>query len=162
MYTTRQIAKRAGKSDNTIRNWVEVYPDLFSPSAQPDSGVRVFTEEDAAMCEALATLTGTGLPVAEAANRLRVQGAQAVVNATAQTLQPSLQDPATGLQAHDEAAAMLQQAFNALQRRLEVLEQAQADHPAKIERAELRGALMTVAGMLIGLAVIWLFMGASS
>lgn len=166
MYTTKRVAQRAGKSDNTIRNWVAEYPDLFSPGAQGDSGQRLFTGEDAQTCEAIAALTATGLPIQEAVNRIRTQEAPPTIDVAARPLQ----QPSTALQPSAEASTIAQQAFSAMQSHIDTLArdlalvkqwQAERDKEA-IYKAERRGA--TVALIFVGFLLLfaWLLVNGAS
>lgn len=112
MYTTHQVAQRANIADNTVRHYVRDFPDLVSPAARGENGARLFSEEDLQTICSLAALKRSGMPLSEAAERIRNQEVPPVVDVN---VRDTLQPPANALQVAEDNATSLQLAFNALQ-----------------------------------------------
>lgn len=69
--TTAQIAKIAGVSVQTVRNYTREYGELLSPQARGEAGARVFNDEDTRIFCAIVDLRKSGVPAAEVAQRIR-------------------------------------------------------------------------------------------
>lgn len=69
--TTAQVAKIAGVSVQTVRNYTREYGELLSPQARGETGPRVFSDEDTRIFCAIADLRKSGVPPGEVAERIR-------------------------------------------------------------------------------------------
>lgn len=150
MYTTHQVAQRAHVSDNTIRHYVRDYPDLVSPAARGENGARLFVEEDLQALCTLAALKRSGMPLPEAAERVRNQDVPPVIDVEAQ---PSLQESATSLQAPFAETLTLQQVYITLQRDHAAL---QRRHEAHLRRQLWTHGVAFYLGVVTMGVVFWL------
>lgn len=128
MLTVSQVARQADIAPNTVRGYVKKFPDLFSEAATPLQGERRFNSDDVATICSLSALKNSGMPLTEAAERLRSQEAPAMIDAVATPLQAPA-SPQTALdapQAPIVVYADLQARIEAIERRQDVLLRAAA------------------------------------
>jgi DNA-binding transcriptional MerR regulator len=111
MLTVAQVHKRANVSENTVRNYVKDYPELFSASARGEIGTRLFSEDDTEMICIIATLRKSGVPPSQIIESVRNGNAPPVIDITATVAQ----DPTNSLQASNDPGTSLQILSNALQ-----------------------------------------------
>lgn len=98
MLTVSQVARKAKVAPNTVRNHVRDFPDLFSEAARGFNGDRRFNSDDVEAICSLVALKDSGMPLAEAAARLRSQEAPTVIDVAATPLQHAA-SPQTALEA---------------------------------------------------------------
>lgn len=153
MLTVSQVAKRANVAPNTVRNHVREYPDLFSEAARGLQGNRLFGDDDVEALCSLVALKNSGMPLADAAERIRLQAAPSVIDVDATTLQA----PATA----QDAPQITALALSSVQSQIEAL---RADfrtlqgHQQRVLDAErwqgrVQGA---IAALAAGAFVLWL------
>jgi DNA-binding transcriptional MerR regulator len=124
MLTVSQVARKAKVSPNTVRNHVRDFPDLFSEAARGLKGNRLFNDDDVEALCSLVALKDSGMPLAEAAMRLRSQEAPSVIDIDATPLQHTANAPQTPQMAPDALQAILL-SHNSLQRQIDDLRRAQ-------------------------------------
>lgn len=153
MLTVSQVAKKARVSPNTVRYHVRDYPDLFSEAARGLHGNRLFNDEDVAAFCSLVALKNSGMPLAEAAQRIRGQESPPVIDVAA----TPLQSPASTLQPQKtalEAAFAIQQVQSSLQAQIDAL---RATQTVLLRAAVLWGALWgSIWTLTVGAFVLWL------
>lgn len=156
MYTTKQIAKRVNKGQNTIRRWVDKYPDLFSADARRvgDNADRLFTEDDLEAVEKLAALTSTGIPIQQAVQQVREQARPSVIDATPSTALPTPAiEPAM-------PPAITRAELEALPRQMEAMQQRMVRLERHVDLLMTHGVLWgALLGLIAGLglaALYWL------
>lgn len=71
MTTTRQLAKLADVSEQTVRNYTRDFGELLSPQARGDAGPRLFSDEDVQIFCSIANLRKANVPPAEVIERIR-------------------------------------------------------------------------------------------
>lgn len=119
MTTTRQLARLAGISEQTVRNYSRDYSDLLSPQARGDAGPRLFSDQDVQLLCTVASLRREDVPRAEIMARL--QRGDIVVDATPNHNTPQ-QAPKAGqgdALAVLDVQPMLLARFEAIERRLD-------------------------------------------
>lgn len=148
MLTVSQVAKKARVAPNTVRNHVRDYPDLFSEAARGLKGNRLFNGDDVeALCN-LVALKDSGMPLAEAAARLRSQEAPSVIDVAA----TSMQEASSQNTALDAPLALLLVQSD-LQRQITALRRSQT---ILLRAAVLWGALWgAVAALAAGAFFLW-------
>lgn len=155
MTTPAQVARLANVTPQTIRNYTREYAHLLSPQASGKAGPRLFTDEDVRVLCTIADLRKSGVPPHEIANHLR-EDAPTIIDMTPQS--PQNADFSPDLPALVESVMVAR--FDAMQKQIDGLRKAQEDHPRQLERAELRGALFALAGMVLALITLWILLGA--
>jgi DNA-binding transcriptional MerR regulator len=147
--TTRQMAKLAGASEQSIRNWSRDYAELLSPSARGEHGPRLFDDADAQTLRTIAELRRANVPPDEVMARLRGGDVyiDVVPHTTPQQATPSPQE------SHSEAFAP-PMVLSSLVARLEAVER----HQARLLSEALRwGMVLGAIGALVaGAFVLWL------
>ncbi len=72
LLTIQEMARQSGLSEHTLRNYERI--GLITPvERDPSSGHRRYTQDDAAIVENLACLRGTGMPIADIREFLRLR-----------------------------------------------------------------------------------------
>lgn len=146
--TTRQVAKLAGISEQSVRNYSRDYAELLSPSATGEHGPRLFDDTDAQTLCTIAALRKEDVSRADIISRL--QRGDIVLDAT---LSPHNATPNATDGQH--APQMPLQVQSMLMARLDALERTQT---VLLRAATLWGALL---GAVVALAaagfVLWLF-----
>lgn len=148
MLTVSHVARIAKVAPNTVRNHVRDFPDLFSEAARGLQGNRMFNEDDVEAICSLVALKDSGMPLAEAAMRLRSQEAPTVIDVAATPLQrpASPQEGPQAPLATQLALSTMQQQINALQRQ----------HATLLRAAVLWGALWgAIAALAFAAFVVW-------
>lgn len=145
--TTRQIAKLAGISEQSVRNYSRDYAELLSPGATGEHGPRLFDDTDAQTMRTIAALRKEDVSRADIISRLR--RGDIVVDAT-----PSPHNATPNATDGPHAAIMPPQVQSTILARLDALERTQA---VLLRAATLWGALLGAVVALAGAAfVIWL------
>ena len=129
--TTRQLAKLAGISEQSARNYSRDYADLLSPQARGEAGPRLFDDEDVQTLCTIAALRRENVPRAEIIARLR-QG-DIVVEAT-----PSPQHATPNATDAPHAPLATQVALSTIQRQIDAI---QRNQTTLLRAAVLWGAL---------------------
>lgn len=143
MMTVSQVARKARVAPNTVRNHVRDFPDLFSEAARGLKGNRLFSESDVEALCSLVALKDSGMPLAEAAERLHVQEASPIIDVAA----TPLQNPSSPQQGQG-AVLSVQVVYSSLQSRMETIER-------RIEARERQAYLWTLGmGVWIGMVVM--------
>lgn len=121
MLTVSQVARKARVAPNTVRNHVRDFPDLFSEAARGLKGNRLFNENDVEAICSLVALKDSGMPLAEAALRLRSQEAPTVIDIAATPMQEaaSPQEARHAPLATLDVQSIVLSRFEAIERRLD-------------------------------------------
>lgn len=143
MLTTSQVAAKANVAPNTVRNYVREYADLFSEAARGLQGNRQFDEDDVQTLCSLVALKTSGMPLAEAADRLRSQATPPVIDVAATQASPSLQEAQEATFAVQRIESSVQPQIEAL--RLEI---------ALLHAQQKTGMSLFVTGVIVGAAVV--------
>src|SRR5690606_15535533 len=126
--TTRQLARLAGISEQTVRNWSEVYAELLTPAARGEAGARLFADEDVQVFCSIAELRRDNVPPAEVLDRLRRGDVYIDLADHTTTPHQAPTDAPNATEGHRDALLLpmalssLQASHNALQRRIEAVE----------------------------------------
>jgi DNA-binding transcriptional MerR regulator len=155
MLTVTQAAKKAQVAPNTARKYVNVFSDLFSEDARGLHGNRQFNDDDVATLCSLFALKDAGMPLAEAADRLRTQEAPSLIDVVAT-------QASTDVQAGQDASFALQVVQSSVQPQLDALRaeiSAQQRDIAMLVARQTTGANQLIAGILIGFALALLLAG---
>lgn len=124
MLTVSQVARKANVAPNTVRNHARDFPDLFSEAARGLQGNRLFNEDDVEVICSLVALKSAGMPLAEAADRIRTQEAPPIVDVVAN-------EPAMKPQEGQQGAFALQAIQSSLQTQIEAMHR---EHKAQLRR----------------------------
>lgn len=116
--TTRQLAKIAGISESSVRNYTRDYADLLSPQGRGDAGSRLFSDADVQTLCTIATLRKEEVPRAEIIER--IQRGDIAIDPTASPQQATT-SPSAPL-ATVEVQAIIAGRFRAIERRLDAKE----------------------------------------
>jgi DNA-binding transcriptional MerR regulator len=119
--TTRQLARHAHVSEQTVRNYSRDYGALLSPAARGETGNRLFSDEDVQIFCTIASLRREDVPPAEIVERL--QRGDIYIEATPSSPQatPSHTDTPQGAQTALVALSTIQARLDAVERRQEML-----------------------------------------
>lgn len=148
MPTTKQVAKIANVSEQTVRNYTRDYAPLFSTAARGENGTRLFSDEDVQVFCAIADLRKSGVPPAEVIERVRV-GNVVIDVAPQNNPHEATQSPQTAL----EAPQMLMVVRSDLQRQINEIKRTQA---TLIRAGVLWGVVLGAIGALgVGAFVLW-------
>lgn len=146
--TTRQLAKIAAISEQTVRNYTRDYAELLSPQARGDAGARLFSDEDVRVFCAIATLRKEGVPPAEVIRR--INGGDTFIDVKPQQTTPN-EPQAT--QAALDAPQMLMVVRSDLQRQINEIKHTQS---VLVRGALLWGILLgAIGGLAFGAFVLW-------
>lgn len=150
--TTRQMAKIAGISEQTVRNYTRDYAELLSPKARGDMGARLFDDQDVRTLCTVASLRKEDVPPVEVIERVRA--GDIVISPTPQQATPSPQQATETPQ----PLALAHSDLRVLQSRFAAMERTQA---LLLRGALLWGALLGAIGAFVVAAflvwVLWLF-----
>lgn len=145
--TTRQLAKIAAISEQTVRNYTRDYAELLSPKGRGDAGSRLFSDEDVQILCTVATLRKDEVPRDEIIDRLR--RGDVVIDATP-TPQQATPSPQTAL----DAPQMLMVVRSELQRQINEIKHTQS---VLVRGALLWGMVLgAIGGLAFGAFVLWL------
>lgn len=140
------MAKIAGLSEQSIRNYSRDYAELLSPQARGQAGARLFDDADIQTLITIASLRREGIPQAEVIARLRAGDIVVDTTPTPQQTTPSPQEA-------PHATFALQVAQSSLQRQIDELRGTQR---LLLRAAVLWGALLgAIAALVAGGFVLW-------
>lgn len=150
--TTAQIAKIAGVSVQTVRNYTREYGELLSPQARGEAGARVFNDEDTRIFCAIVDLRKSGVPAAEVAQRIRRGDVVIDGYATRTTSVAPHQAPQTATEAPQapQIAQYSPQAF------VEALERHHARQTERLYWSHVRAFVAGMVTMAAAFYIAWL------
>lgn len=162
MLTVSQVARKARVAPNTVRNHVRDFPDLFSEAARGLKGNRLFDSADVEAFCSLVALKDSGMPLMEAAERIREREAPTVIDVGATPLQRA----ASPKEARSEEF-LLPATITAMQRQIDAqnaeIKRAIRNQEILIDNAykkgQERGAIVTLAAGAFALWLLWLLAG---
>lgn len=144
--TTRQLAKLAQVSEQTVRNYTREYGVLLSAQARGEAGTRLFDDEDISIFRSIVALRKEGVPPTEVIGRIR----RGDIYIDHTTPQQTTQSPQTAL----EAPQALMLVRSDLQRQIDAIRRSQ---DVLLRVAVLWGMLWgAVAALAVGGFVLWL------
>lgn len=148
--TTRQLARLAGISESSLRNYTHDYAELLSPAGRGDLGARAFSDDDVQIICTIAALRKEDVPRAEIIARL--QRGDIVIDATPSPQQATPSQPPTAQEGHSEALTRID-VQPMLLARIEAIERHQQ---TLLRAATLWGALWgAVAALVFAGFVVW-------
>lgn len=144
--TTRQLAKIAGISEQSVRNYSYDYAELLSPQARGGAGPRLFSDEDVQILCTVASLRREDVPRAEIIARL--QRGDIVVDTTTKP-----HDATPSAQQGQGDALVVHMALSTMQARIDAIQRTQS---TLLRAAVLWGALWgAVAALAFAGFVVW-------
>lgn len=157
MLTTREMAKLAGVSEQTARNFTRQYQELLSPRARGDLGQRLFDDADAQIFCAIADLRRRNVPQDKIIEELR--RGDIIIDLAPQQPQQAPQQQATNAATTSqntalEASQALMLVRADLQRQINTIKRNQS---ILLRAAVLWGVVLGAIGALaVGAFVLWL------
>lgn len=166
MHTPADVAKLAGVTPQTIRNYTTVYGEFLTHQDRHKGGARLYTDEDVEMLCTIAALRASGLPPDAVMERLRDDTTPPFIDVSPST--PSI-DPVEGHRTGNTGLYDLQVYQPIIAGRFDAIERHMEAYMAEL-RIELRqrrkydvlwgillgGTLALMAGAFL-LWVLWLY-----